>query len=579
MHLRAEAESTTDVLILGASYLGAELVYLLRRRAPWLRVTVVDRQRSHGYIPLVHERLVGRIDWEDTRFRTDELVARQGARFVQGEIVSADPRTKSVVLADGRVLSARFLVVGLGSVTTAPLSLPGRDCFVGHKLADETDAARATLTRTLARMSDEDEPPRVVVVGGGISGIELAGELAHLASVPRKTLRPPRVTLVHGADRLVPHLAPNVGAAVEARLAAQGVEVVARTRVVAGEPVAVRVRGPAGEEARLPADLAFFCGGVRAPKVLASLGLPLTSDGFLRVDPTLACAGHGPEIFAGGDCARIVDPGGDGASWPTMQRAIECLWAADTIAAQLVRLSREPVGYPRGVPALVTHRLRSDFFHGLSIGADSLVVYGERIVDLGAINIAFRRFLMWGYFRRYGQWSSRWTRALAASLATTVALLVSLTAATSAYATPPPTPEEAAKMRAAEAVTECLHCAGRGGPETKDYRTCPYLSPYGFRAEKRYLDGARYGTFFCRPRVESNEALPADLRAKAENGEDDPVSTAAAVRSPGATGGCAIVEAPAALAEESGRARACAAAALVCALALVGRTRRRPHTC
>ena len=65
----------TDVLILGASFLGAELVYLLGRRAPQLRVTVVDRQRAHGYIPLVHERLVGRIDWPPF-FQTWEISGR-----------------------------------------------------------------------------------------------------------------------------------------------------------------------------------------------------------------------------------------------------------------------------------------------------------------------------------------------------------------------------------------------------------------------------------------------------------------------------------------------------------------------
>lgn len=579
MHLRAEPADTSDVLILGASYLGAELSYLLRRRAPWLRVTVVDRQRSHGYIPLVHERLVGRIDWEDTRFRTNDFVTRQGARFVHGEIVSAEPRAKRVVLADGRVLSARFLVVALGSVTTAPLTLPGREHFVGHKLADETDAARATLARVLSRMGDEDQRPRAVVVGGGISGSELAGELAHLAAVRRKAFRPPRVTLVHTAERLVPHLAPNVSAAVESRLLAQGVEIRSRTRVIAGEPGGVRVRGPMGEEARLPAEVAFFCGGVRAPAVLASLGLPLTADGFVRVDPTLACAGLGPDVFAGGDCARVVETDDGGASWPTMQRAIECFWAAETIATQLVRLSREPVDYPRGVPSLVTHRLRPDFFHGLSLGGASLVVYGERIVDLGVVNIAFRRFLMWGYFRRYGQWSSRLTRALAAALTAMVTLLGSFAVTVSvAHATPPPTPAEAAQMRAAEAVTECLHCAGRGEPASKDYRTCPYLSPYGFRAEKPYVDGRRYGTFFCRPRAESNEALPADLRAKAENGEDDSAAKSAEVRSPQAIGGCALSPALTVWPRGASADDVWSGALGVCALAGLARTRRRRHT-
>ena len=88
-----------------------------------------------------------------------------------------------------------------------------------------------------------------------------------------------------------------------------------------------------------------------------------------------------------------------------MQRAIEAIWAADTIAAQIVRLAKEKPGYPRAIPALRRHPLRPDFFHGLSLGAESIVVNGDTIVDLRAMNVGFRRFLMWGYLRRYGQWS------------------------------------------------------------------------------------------------------------------------------------------------------------------------------
>jgi len=393
-------ETRFDVLVLGASYLGAELAYLLRRRAPRLRVAVVDRQRTHGYIPLVHERLVGRLGWGASVLRTADFVAREGATFVEGEVMSLDPRARRVVLADGRVLAARFVVVALGSVTTPPVSLPGRAQFLGHKLAGETDAARARLAEVLS--AAEGEAPRAVVVGGGISGIELAGELAHLAVRRSAGWRAPAVTLVHAGERLVPRFDPRVSARVARSLRAQGVTVRDGVRVVSADAGVVCVRDAAGQEERLPAELAFWCGGVRPPAVLSALGLPRTAEGWLAVRPTLECGAFGPDVFAGGDCARVVDA--QGAVWPTMQRAIESLWAADTIAAQIARLAKERADYPRAVPALRRHPLRPDFFHGLSLGRDSLVVHGAHIVDLGPLNVLFRRFLMWGYLRRYGQW-------------------------------------------------------------------------------------------------------------------------------------------------------------------------------
>ena len=391
-----------DVLVLGASFLGAELVYLLRNRAPALRVTVVDRQRSHGYIPLVHERLVGRLDWEGSRFRTAEFVERAGATFVHGEVIAFDPRRKQVTLAGGRTLRGRFVVIALGSVTAPPPRLPGAGCFEGHKLAAETAAARDRIARVLSPVTGREERPHAVVVGGGISGSELAGELAHLAANRPMTLRPPRVTLVNGGARLVESLSPKISDAVDARLRDQGVEILHATRVVGAEPGGVTVVDALGQRTRLPSDLAFWCGGVRPPLVLAQLGLPLTDDGWLRVDEALSCPGFGPDILSGGDCARVLDA--TGARWPTMQRAIEGLWAAETIAWQVVRLSREQPGYPRGIPELRRHPLRPDFFHGLSLGSRSPVVYGDWLCDLGSVNIAFRRFLMWGYLCRYGQW-------------------------------------------------------------------------------------------------------------------------------------------------------------------------------
>jgi NADH dehydrogenase len=390
-----------DVLVLGASYLGAEVVHLLRRRAPGLSVTVVDRQRNHGYIPLVHERLVGRLDWSSSVLRTAEFVERKGARFVHAEVASLDPRAKEVALADGRRLRARFVVVALGSVTSPPDTLPGRAYLLGHKLEAETDAARAAVLHVLGPEGPPE--PRAVVVGAGISGVELAAELAHLARARPHGWRAPRVTLIDAGPRVVPHLSQRASAAVQARLLRQGVVLRLGTLVVAAERGMVRVRGPHGKHDSLPADLAFWCGGVRPAPVLGSLGLPRTRSGFLRVSPELLCEPFGPDVMAGGDCARVVDEAR--AEWPTMQRTIEALWAADTISDNIARLAKEKPGYPRGVPRLRRHGLRPDFFHGLSIGRDSLVVRGDSVLDLGPLNVAFRRFLMWGYFRRYAQWT------------------------------------------------------------------------------------------------------------------------------------------------------------------------------
>jgi NADH:ubiquinone reductase (H+-translocating) len=153
--------------------------------------------------------------------------------------------------------------------------------------------------------------------------------------------------------------------------------------------------------------MALWAGGVQPAPVLAHLGLPRTDEGWLTVGPTLQCfptvvpyrkGSASPDVFACGDAVRVI--GGTGP-WPTMQRAIECLWQAKVVARNLATLAECAPGYPDGVPPLRPHVLRERFAYGVSLGARSLVVYGAARVDLPGVNAWFRRWLMRQYFARY----------------------------------------------------------------------------------------------------------------------------------------------------------------------------------
>ncbi len=397
-------EYDAHVLILGGSFVGVELVRSLRcdRRGRKLEIIVVDRQVEHPYIPLGHELLTERLalgEAHSTVLASQRYVeARPPARWVVGEIVGFDPATHTVTLADGRSLSARFVVVALGSEVRPPASLPGNEHMLACKFEAQWVECHAGLTDLL---KGEGERPTIVVAGGGISGVELAGELAHLLAQRPHGWRAPKVVLVHAGERLLPGLTAKAGHEAAAALEAQGVELLLRTQLVGVDERSVTVRGGDGERT-VTCDLSFWAAGLQPPAVIDALDLPLTDDGWLRVGPTLLCFSGNleePEIFAGGDIARVY--GGEGR-WPTMQRAIEGIFAAETIAANILELCRHPPGYPeQGVPPLHPHRLWSDFPHGVSIGGRSLVVYGRLVVSWARLNTWFRRFLMRMYMRRY----------------------------------------------------------------------------------------------------------------------------------------------------------------------------------
>lgn len=411
-----------DVLILGASFAGIELMYQLRRSRAGraLKITVVDRQAAHGYIPLVQERLCERLPLAASELTTQQAVEGAGQRYVVGEVVGLDVDARAVRLASGERIAGRFVVVALGSILAAPQGLEGREHLIGYKFAGEFADARAHLQALLAG----GEPPvpkaspgggadhpfrevatapsrRLVVIGGGISGVELAGELAHLGGARPAGWRAPEVTLIQSGGRLLPHLSLRAGRRAEHHLRRQGVDVRLSTRVVRVGAASVAVQGAGGAE-DIACGGAYWAGGIRPAPVLAALDLPKTPGGWLAVGPTLQCFATPrptrPEIFAIGDAVRVV--GGTG-EWPTMQRAIECIWQASVVADNILTLAAQPPDYPRGVPSLRPHRLRVDFPHGVSLGGASLVVYGRLMFDNAAINTWFRRFLMRQYFARY----------------------------------------------------------------------------------------------------------------------------------------------------------------------------------
>jgi NADH dehydrogenase len=397
-------EEFADVLILGGSFTGIELVRLLRRhrRGRKLEIVVVDRQREHPYIPLEHELLTGRLQLGETHHTvlpSDRFVAaRPPARWVQGEIVSFDPSTHTVTLVDGRTFAGRFVVVALGSEVRPPANLPGAERMLACKFQRQFVQAHARLAEVLA---GDGEQPTIVVAGGGITGVELAGELAHLTAKRPHGWRAPKVVLVHGGERLLPGLTLRAGKKAMAALRAQKVEVHLQTRLLGIGERSVSVRGPEGERT-IACDLSFWAAGLQPPAVIEALNLPRTDDGWLRVGPTLLCFSSNveePEIFAGGDIARVH---GGAGRWPTMQRAIEGIFAAQTLATNILELSKCPADYPgEGVPPLHPHTLWSDFPHGVSIGGKSLIVYGRLVFSLAWFNIWFRRFLMHMYMRRY----------------------------------------------------------------------------------------------------------------------------------------------------------------------------------
>jgi NADH dehydrogenase FAD-containing subunit len=219
------------------------------------------------------------------------LAARFGVPHLPAEVTAVDRDARRLHLSDGRDLAYDAVSFNIGSVTGAGTDLPGEGETWPVKPLSGLAGLRARLDDHLA----DGVSPSILVAGGGPTGFEVAAALA--GRVERAGLSP-RVVILR---RSAPDWAP--GRALERLSAALQSRGVLQT---SGE-AAVRRPGEVllSDGRSLPCDLLVLATGLRAPDVIADLGLPLSADGRLAVGPTLKST-EDPRVFAVGDCAVIT---------------------------------------------------------------------------------------------------------------------------------------------------------------------------------------------------------------------------------------------------------------------------------
>ena len=378
-------------VLVGCSFAGLELLYRYVRRngrfAPG-EMTVVEPLGHHEYIPLMHEVAGGVRPASDMLFDTAEFCRRIGAEFLVGSAASLDEGRRQVVMADGRELEYDRVVIAVGSIPDVPNSLAGASNVIPAKFLGSAEAIRRRLH--VLRVGGASVQ-RVVVVGAGVTGVEWSAELA-AARVDGARLA---TTLISSHMRILPTFRLGVARRVERALRALGVEILLSRPVQTVNAEQVTVQGGIS----IPFDVVVWAGGVRPNPIVRSLGLPCTDDGHIVVTSRLAVPGH-DGVYAMGDCARIVDD--SGRQWPTMERAIEAIWQGAYLARRFAS-GWSPTEGP-------THRLRRDFFYGLSLGHERGAIVYKNFITTGRPQLWFRRFLQWGYYARFkllARWRGR----------------------------------------------------------------------------------------------------------------------------------------------------------------------------
>jgi NADH dehydrogenase FAD-containing subunit len=342
-----------SVLILGGGFAGLAAAQELR--ADQYDVTLVARNRWFEFLPNIHELLSGVKTPDLLRVPLHENLRRLGHRFIRDTVTSIDPEACSIATTGRRAVSYDALIVACGGVD-ATRGVAG---VVDHAYAFKSVDQCARIGRRLARLAARKKPARIVVVGGGLEGIEALGEILRLEPSSCGL----HISLVEAQDRLLSEAPKVLDAHVRELCADDAVDFLMQSPVRGIESDGVVLE----DGTFLASDLTIWTGGPAPPALLASSGLA-PERAWAPVDEALESKGH-PAIFIAGDAADLP------TAMPKQgYHALDMgVCAARNASRRLANRDLKPF-HPSGKPTLISFGDRSCF-----LSAGRLVVAGPAL--------------------------------------------------------------------------------------------------------------------------------------------------------------------------------------------------------
>lgn len=316
MALRKDLSPVPHIVIVGGGFAGLYTAKGLRHRP--VRITVIDRCNYHLFQPLLYQVATAALSPADIAAPIRSLLRRQtNTTVLLGEVTAIELTQRAVKLEDGSRLSYDYVVLATGA----------RHSYFGHdewetlapglkSLEDALEIRRRVLLAFEAAERATDPATQqalltFAVVGGGPTGIELAGALAEVTRYAMardfRSIDPTqaRIILLEAGPRILSTFPESLAHRAQEDLARLGVEIKTGTAVTAIEPGGVICVGN-----RIATHTVLWAAGVTASPLARTLNVPLDRAGRVLVTPRLSLKDH-PEVFVIGDLATAIDPATD----------------------------------------------------------------------------------------------------------------------------------------------------------------------------------------------------------------------------------------------------------------------------
>ena len=352
---RPAPDGTARVVIVGAGFGGLAAARRLTRAG--MQTTLIDRNVYATFQPLLYQVATAGLAGSDVAYPARAASRRYRAAFRHGELAGLDPAVRQILLTDGTKLGYDYLVLATG-VAAANRDVPGAaEHSLGLYTRRDAIMLRDRIMTDLDRISRTGgrDDVAVTVIGGGPTGVELAGTLADLRAITLPALFPEidparvRISLIDRGPALLTPFHPALRDYTRRQLIKRGVEV--RLGTAIAEITADKVLLADGTA--LASDITVWAAGVAAAGAVGGWGLPQARGGRIRTGPDLRVIGH-DRIFAIGDVALI-----DGQPLP--QLAQPALQMGRHAAGQIRRLQARQPAVPfhyhdKGIMATIGYR-------------------------------------------------------------------------------------------------------------------------------------------------------------------------------------------------------------------------------
>jgi NADH dehydrogenase FAD-containing subunit len=253
---------------------------------------LIGPDRFHYYSGMGPGMLSGMYSPEQVRFDIQRMVESRGGVFVKDKVVSIDAATKTLTLHGGKRVSYDLVSFNIGSYVPMDRIPGAQKRAIPVKPIENLELARGAIQERF-----QNRIPKVLIIGAGPAGVELAGNIWRFA---RNQNTHVEITLANSRDRVLPNFHRKAGAVAHRSLSQRGIRVLSNFRVVSMDEGLAHSETGEG----IPYDVAILTIGIVPQKVFADSGLETSEDGALLVNDYLQSTSS-PDIFGGGDCIAI----------------------------------------------------------------------------------------------------------------------------------------------------------------------------------------------------------------------------------------------------------------------------------